>query len=223
MSKLPGRLVAPLLLAFCAGGVVAEPITHGDIVTVNGREWAQPDLFLWEPWNSINAVCPNQICNGVLTMNSGRSFEMDGWIWASVADVADMLDSYGVSPPLNGNFQKSEIDSSWAPAFFADGWRETDPFFDLRVIEGLVGGEQCSLLPFANAVLPCKLEIKDDLDPGWADQASRGIWVSFDSSYPTIGAWFYREPSEVPLPSTLPLLAIGLIGLIAPGLKKRQL
>jgi hypothetical protein len=66
-----------------------------NVVTVDGKEWLQPLLFLNLSWADINAVCPNQtgVCTGVL-----KGYDMDDWTWASVDipngrkwDKADIL------------------------------------------------------------------------------------------------------------------------------------
>ncbi|CAA0102261.1 Uncharacterised protein [Halioglobus japonicus] len=215
MSKFNGLIIVGLIATIWADGVFAEPITAADIVTVNGREWAQPDLFLWEPWRSINETCPNQICSGVLTMNSGKSFDMDGWIWASVDDVMDLFNTYGVSPALDGSDRRNEWGSSWAPAFFADGWRRTVASFSYDSIEGLVGGAQCEH-PTVGIEFPCNPGVVDRYSPSSMDEMGNGIWIAFDRSYYTIGAWMYRDPSMVPLPSTVPLFAIALLALFYP-------
>ena len=64
----------------------AVPIT--DTVIVGDKEWAQVVLFTSLSWNDMNAVCPAGVC-GVGTLNG---FDMDGWTWASRADVGDDVD-----------------------------------------------------------------------------------------------------------------------------------
>lgn len=64
-----------------------QPIT--DTVTVDGREWAQVDLFTNLTWDQINAVCPEGVCAGIL-----NGFDMTGWTWASVDDVNALFNFY---------------------------------------------------------------------------------------------------------------------------------
>ena len=51
-----------------------------DVVKVNGKTWAQVNLFVGLFWGDINTVCPEGHCisNGVL-----NGYDMTGWEWAS--------------------------------------------------------------------------------------------------------------------------------------------
>jgi hypothetical protein len=114
-----------------------ELITSADIVTANGKEWAQPDLFMYLSWNQINAVCPAGICTDGGILNGHL---MTGWAWASMGDVAALFNSYGVSPPLSlvtpGRVESSYL-SPWATAFFTAGWRETGlPYIYTKAVAG---------------------------------------------------------------------------------------
>jgi len=99
-------------------------ITDNDIVTADGKDWAQPDLFISVSWNQMNAACPGGACIDGAILN-GR--DMTGWTWAGFGDLAVLFNSYGVDPPLptltNGASQ--QVGSVWAPAWFEGGWRHT--------------------------------------------------------------------------------------------------
>jgi hypothetical protein len=82
------------------------PIT--DTITVDGREWAQVDLFANLTWNDINAVCAADtgVCSGEL-----NGFDMNGWTWASVDDVEQTFimivigrNGHGLSSQTAGGF-----------------------------------------------------------------------------------------------------------------------
>jgi hypothetical protein len=216
VAKLIGRIVLTLALSLCAGGVMATPISDTDIVTVNGKQWAQPELFGWATWDKINAVCPQKICSGKLSTSFSGSLDMDGWIWASMAEATSLLNSYGVPLEPQIGSAISAIDSSWAPAFFADGWRDTGQGGDLMLVEGLVADSECAVAP-PFGTFPCQVSIYDRLYSKGLDKAN--IYGS-PLPYFTIGAWFYRTPSGVPLPSGFSLSGIALIVLLFSRRKK---
>jgi hypothetical protein len=118
-------LVGPNLNGF---GCPYPPIT--DTVNANGREWAQVDLFTNLTWNQIAAVCPPPtgacIDHGVL-----NGLTMTGWTWASLADVTALLNTSGVTPPLNADAPESRDtlgtggNAAWAQPIFDLGFRPT--------------------------------------------------------------------------------------------------
>lgn len=98
-----------------------KPRTITDTITVEGKEWAQIDLFKTLTWDQINSICPEGICRDSGLLNF---YDMTGWTWASVDDVNALLNHYiGIGKLGPGPESFEEIDSEWAPAFFDDGWR----------------------------------------------------------------------------------------------------
>ena len=56
------RLIMMLFaISFFCSVDAAQPIT--DTVILEGREWAQPDIFSDLSWNEVNVVCPNIVCD----------------------------------------------------------------------------------------------------------------------------------------------------------------
>ena len=114
-------------------GDLCEPtvIKAEDTVTVQGRVWAQPDLFLNLSWDAINAVCPEGVCRNDAVLNG---WDVSGWTWASDADLCELFNSYlsirnldvatcptmEVMPYLC--FECTEI---FDAIFERDGWRPT--------------------------------------------------------------------------------------------------
>ena len=94
-----------------------------DTIKVDGKIWAQVDLFTNLSWNQINAVCPNGICAGIL-----KGHDMTGWTWASVEDLNALFNHYLGANVLGPgpDHHMEDPDSEWAPAFFNDGWRDMD-------------------------------------------------------------------------------------------------
>lgn len=126
------RFLAVLALSVWATGISAGvPVT--ETVIVNGKEWAQLNVFNYPSWNDINAVCPGGACTGVL-----QGYDMTGWTWATADDVNDLFNYYIGSPELGpGPDEYSAIDD-FALTFFSDGWNATeasltDPFISGRI------------------------------------------------------------------------------------------
>jgi hypothetical protein len=99
MSKLI-RSIWVLAFAGWAGSVSAGPITGADIVTVDGTDWAQVDLFTDLSWNDINTVCPGGVC-GAGTLNG---YDMSGWEWASVSDLNSLFNGYLSAQGVSGDY-----------------------------------------------------------------------------------------------------------------------
>ena len=99
-------------------------------ILANSRLWKQPVDFTNLSWYDVNAVCPlaqNGDCEGTL-----NGINVDDWKWASVEEVALMLNSYGAGVPLGGG-EDEEANAPWAVDFFDAGWELTfegsnDPF-----------------------------------------------------------------------------------------------
>ncbi len=115
---------------------VFKPYT--DVVSVDGKQWLQPDLFKNVTWNEINAVCPGGDCieGGIL---SGH--DMTGWTWASVDELNALFNYYlgaDLMGPGPGGYELGyggdyEADApppnqDFANDFFGDGWRPEEVF-----------------------------------------------------------------------------------------------
>jgi hypothetical protein len=176
---------------------VANPIT--DTVTVDGREWAQVDLFTNLSWYQISAVCPSGICVGVL-----NGHDMTGWIWASVDDINVLFNHYigsdEMGPGPDVFFYKSSV-SPWTTAFFNDGWRPT--LLDLagweRAIEGWARDMSDQGLVSFGRILDGEKEV----DVGWEEYPGEMAETSsyeappnpdVEEGLPPVGGWFYRSP-----------------------------
>lgn len=122
LMKAITRVFALLAFAGWAGNTSAAPITGTDIVTVDGTDWAQTDLFTNLSWNDINAVCPSGVCIDGAELN-GQT--MTGWMWATGEEVAALINSYLSTAGKTENdllvvgVPFDEESSSWAPSFFS--------------------------------------------------------------------------------------------------------
>ena len=95
-----------------------KPITN--TVTVNGKEWAQPKDFVNYSFDQVSAACPEGICSGTLP---GSELDLTGYTWASLDDVSQLFNSYGVTPPfteLTGTDQFRQDQTVAAEAFLED-------------------------------------------------------------------------------------------------------
>jgi len=165
----------------------SSPRVITDTVTVNGREWAQVDLFAGLSWNDVNAVCPAGACSGHL-----KGYDMTGWIWASIDDLNALFNHYIGSDLLGpGPDQLNMFNSVWAPAFFADGWRpnSTQRAGDIivRGLGGLLrdritepGDEEAA----AGGISECTHCLDGD---------SAGTNGDLSPDLKVNGAWFYRN------------------------------
>ncbi|QFU74431.1 hypothetical protein EY643_01490 [Halioglobus maricola] len=167
-------------------------------VEVDGREWLQPVDFINLSWLDVAAVCDSDTgaCNGML-----GAIDVTGYTWANVDDVNALFNSFGVSPPLAGPDAIAEIDSAWAPAFFAAGFISTgccgtSIIATCRETQGGV----------FNAIAPTIIDGAD----GFQDNAETNFGVPDSNPATDIGAWLYRDiptvvpPAPAPTPVAVP-------------------
>jgi hypothetical protein len=205
MYRLLGPLILILLFAGWSGRVSSAPIT--DTVLVGDKEWAQADLFLNLSWYDISNLCPGRICSGTL---NGHSLE--GWTWASLADIDLMFNHFlaaaGKSGTdlLSGPDQFTEADSSWAPAFFGAGFRPIQESVSERKISAWTSTTDAYGLGIYAYTF-----ILVDRSEGIADRVitdSNGTkWFGQEH----LGAWFYRDAVPSPTPEELIQELIGLV------------
>jgi hypothetical protein len=158
-----------------------------DTILVDGKEWAQVDLFINLSWNDINAACPGGICSDLSVLNN---FRMKGWTWASIADMNALFNHYIGSPELGpAHDSYREPASAWAPAFFLDGWR---PLYEVGSVPGAgpaTYGDTFDCTDSNGAAI-----IWNKLDESEKDAASTWIGCTRDYAADSKGAWFYRTP-----------------------------
>lgn len=203
-------LLATLML--CGIGIAesqATPITQ--TVTVGTKEWAQVNLFTGLSWDDINLVCPAGVC-GASTLNG---FDMDGWTWASQAEVGDDLFMPFTTHP-GGVATDTESGDKFSPWLAQTGFNVTDAvttqFEKISFVAGWTsdlnhpgfgGVAQASLSEKLAGVLTRTQTVFDtnvEFPQGTRDS-------------PGLGAWFARS-APIPEPSTLALLGLsfGVMG-----------
>ncbi len=165
---------------------MAEPVT--DTITVDGKEWAQVDLFSVLSWQDIDAVCPAGVCSGVL-----NGFDMTGWMWATVEDLNSLFNSYiGFAALGPGSDTYAEgTNTEWAPAFFDDGWRPNNPLDEGGISQAIFGVLRDKITaPEGEVALPGAIVDAGPTAIGLGDFASTEGKVSLDLK--AGGSWFYR-------------------------------
>lgn len=197
--------LAALALQSASAGA-ALMISGTDIVTADGKEWAQPDLFLNLSWNDIAAQCPAGVCGSGAELNG---YDVSGWTWAS-QDAVDALFNFFVSGfGTSGPLAFTEPNSTWAPAILAYGF---DPTFDVGSNRGLLGWTSTLTSPGGTSAYLGL--INDAIDPIVDDVASTVAGASLAGTNSILGAWLVRFPvTTVPEPSVVALLGLALAGM----------
>jgi len=189
VQKFWGQTVPPLVAVFAldTGWIPAS-----ETVLVEGRVWAQPDLFAGLSWEQIVAECPDGICGSGSSLNG---LNMEGWVLASAGDVNVLFNSYiggcalsAYGPDQTGTWSPD----SWGNLMFDDGFRATDENSTARHVMGLTSSKFGSDNVYAGAM-------RDVISTtaSYGDSASTMDTVSKSDASIYRGAWFYRAPVAV--------------------------
>jgi hypothetical protein len=175
-----------------------------DTVIVDGKEWAQTDLFRGLTWTEINAVCPAGVCVQRGTLNG---IDMTGWTWATTDDVNALFNFYIGSEQLGpGPDSFSDMDED---VTMLTGWRffyiEEEPSLQvgawhpmIRWSDSEVGTFGLTSTPYLSFVvvsfsynespatsIETGIAYQDDAPCNWACGLVKGLGQ---------GVWFYRTP-----------------------------
>ena len=164
-----------------------------EVITADGKVWAQVDLFSGLSWEDINAVCSAEtgVCSGVL-----NDYDVTGWTWASVDEVNALFNFYIGSAVLGPgpDLLAGQWDSTWAPTIFEDGWRPTIPSDAIPQIAGATR----SLIPSSKAEAYEGAWLDHIEEPcfecGGGDAAGTNRITEIKSASDRSGAWLYRKP-----------------------------
>jgi len=169
---------------------IGAPIT--DIVTVEGRDWAQPDLFAGATIAQMEAVCPEGACiaGGVLSNN-----DMTGWRWAHIDEMRILFNFYNSEISINSSEEDSDHgapDALWLTNFKNDGWRNLIPLFGQGYsVGGYAWGEIYQFIgeideeqyDYGRAIIEA-----NDIDSYMLISTESQL----NGSSPELGGWFYR-------------------------------
>ncbi len=66
-------------------------LTPDDMVRLNDKFWAQPELFVNVAWYDVHDVCdgPGSLCTGKIA-----GIDVTGWTWASGDEVTDLFNAF---------------------------------------------------------------------------------------------------------------------------------
>lgn len=164
-------------------GCPGLPIGAGDIVAVDGAEWAQPDLFGGVTWDEANLNCPGGPCAPNTVING---HQVGGWNWASVDEANALINYYqggDILGPGPDSFTHVPGTDLALPAMLADGFRVTSEsqgyvmaFTSTRETSGLFRG-------YRGVLHPQSFSIKTYSTLPKSDTATSALWY---------GLWLYR-------------------------------
>lgn len=170
---------------------LSDPAPITNTVIVGDNEWAQVSQFTGLSWNYIHSVCPNGSC-GASPLNG---VDMEGWTWATLEKVTALFNGYLSAAGVTGvdllgpgpdYYQEPEANSTWAPAFFEDGWESV--YAQGNYVYGLTSDtapgypEEGAAAIFSDGDVP-SLE-NDSVATNYRATKTYYSW--------NLGAWFYR-------------------------------
>lgn len=165
-----------------------------DTVVVDGKEWAQVNLFANLSWQEISTACPDGVCldGSVLSGN-----DMTGWVWATPGEIYPLI-NYFIGSDQVGPFLTNETVSSsvWATDMFGPGFfgpTETSGTGSptTQRVTGLVFG--CLYYDATPPYDPCWITVVDEVSSDARYIVTYGLLQPIDV-IPNMGAWFYRMP-----------------------------
>ena len=176
-------------------------------VTVDGKDWAQVDLFKQASWDEVSTACPLSGCSGDLL-----SWDVTGWNWADRADISALFNLYTNLPFDSNSPAKITGDAAaWVSLGIMPLWAPADPQFQSFT----AGWIAQSILnnPTVGAIADVRWT-GGLLNPqgGGFDNGFSGSSKAFKSSF--TGAWLWRPATTaVPLPSTELLFLLAFAGM----------
>jgi hypothetical protein len=172
-------------------------------VFVADKEWRQLTETTNFTWYEIQAACPTvgAPCSGsAVRASNGTSVDVDGWYWATNADVREMLDAV-VEPgitnftgdyPAYGKANDPDIQRmlSGGPTWF----EPTSIHYGFRELDGRTSASATAH----------RIWVSDAQDAGANDRIST-LQDTASARYPTLGFWLYRPACSGPQLKTFTL------------------
>ena len=192
---------------------------HASAVLFDGKDWAQPADFApvgGFTWDDIATVCPvgGGACSGSL-----GAFSFDGWIWATVEEVGSLFHAIEASFPDNGIAELEVADGTvLETVFFGPGG------FVHTIItahpDRLVTGWSASAPNGSNSAYSPSVTDRGVSAAPLVDAWKTDGLIDKDIAMGARGVWLYSStPVQVPEPSTLALVLLGIAGLL--GMRRR--
>lgn len=178
-----GKTMPPLQAVF----TVDNGLPISNTVTVEGREWAQVNIFTGITWNEVDAACSGEVCTGKL-----NGYDVTGWVWASVDDVNHLFNSYlaeegalGPGPDRLSTFDPT----TWASEFYADGWTPTETSSSHNQVFGLLSTSHST-----DYAYEARIHDYFNNDPfnGSSDEAATTYVQQKHERENYMGVWMYR-------------------------------
>lgn len=163
-----------------------------DSITIGNREWAQPDMFTNLSWYDVAEACPSGECAGTL-----NGIDVTGWTWASVNDVVDLFNTYGVTPALVGpGDYVSQSFTPWAALIFSAGFRPTyaggSETGHVRDVGGWTSSSDDNESEYTAYYANIRFQPEEEPGGGAGDFAGTRLVEPWLQS-PESGVWLYRN------------------------------
>jgi hypothetical protein len=195
------------LLTVLALGLLGVQSAHA--VVVDGKDWMQLSGTTGLSYLQANALCGSGTCSGSIGSTS-----IDGWSWATNADVSGLFDTL-IQP---GSTQFPTATSSYTAAGDADIANAMN-LFDPTSVFNLGGAVWREVRGITRGTTNGTTTMAYLSDSPFATTLD---YAAFDTTWPTnladggTGLWLYKpvDPTEVPEPGTLALFGAGAAGLV---------
>jgi hypothetical protein len=179
-------------------------------VVIDGKDWMQLTGTTGLSYLQANTLCGSGTCSGSIGSTS-----IDGWSWATNADVASLFDSL-IQP---GTTQFPTATSTYAVANDADIANAITNVFNPTSIFNLGGTvwREVRGMTFGASNDTTTMAYLSD-----SPFATTLDYAAFDTTWPTnlgdgtTGLWLYKslDSAPVPEPGTIALLGVAAIGLL---------
>jgi hypothetical protein len=212
-------IVLRMLRVVLASAVALLMPAHAFAVVFDGKNWAQPNDF--NPpggfsWNDVATVCPvgGGLCSGSLGATS-----FDGWIWATVEEVASLFHAIEASFPDNTIASLEVGDGTVLETVFF-GPAGFDHTFITSHPDRLVGGWSASAPIGSNSAFAPVVVDRGVSAAPLVDAWSTELLVDKNIAQGGRGVWLYSAaPVQVHEPSVLALLVLGIAAAL--GMRRR--
>ena len=196
-------------LTVLALGLLGAQGAHA--VVIDGKDWRQLTETTGFTWINANTACGTGLCKGNIGTTS-----VDGWYWATNADVAGLFDTL-VKP---GSTQFPTATTSYMAAGDADIANAVGSVFDPTWIFQLGANAYRDVRGITRSTANGTTTLAYLEDSPFATSLD---YAAFDTTYPKnlgdahAGLWLYKpsaSPVPVPEPGMLALFGVAAAGLL---------